>query len=75
MESRKRSLAKTISWRIIAACITRLIAFLFTKEVVLSVGIGLADTTVKLFFYYLHERAWNRTDFGRAKKVKEDYMI
>jgi len=65
MESHKRSIAKTITWRIIAAFVTALVAFLFTKSVVLSVGVGLSDTTIKLFIYYLHERAWNRVDFGR----------
>lgn len=45
--------------------VTALVAFLFTKSVVLSAGVGLSDTIIKLFIYYLHERAWNRVAFGR----------
>ena len=50
------------------------VVYIFTKELVLSASIGLADTMIKIFAYYSHERLWNRIDFGR-KKVKEDYMI
>ncbi len=74
MESYKRSIAKTISWRIIATSVTFLVAYLFTKEVVLSMGIGFGDAIIKIFAYYSHERLWNRIGFGR-KRVKEDYMI
>jgi uncharacterized membrane protein len=27
--------------------------------------VGLADATVKIALYYLHERAWDRAGFGR----------
>ena len=73
-ESHKRSIAKAISWRIVAVLITTFTAYFFTKDVGLSLGIGLVDTAIKIFTYYGHERLWNRTDFGR-KKVKEDYTI
>jgi len=74
MESHKRSIVKTISWRIIATFVTMLVVYIFTKEIVLSASIGLADTMIKIFAYYSHERLWNRIDFGR-KKVREDYII
>lgn len=48
---------------------------LFTKEVALSLGIGLADTAIKIVAYYAHERLWDRMDFGRRKEIKKDYMI
>jgi len=74
VESHRRSIAKAISWRIIATLVTFLVAYLFTKEVVLSMGIGFADAVIKILGYYGHERLWNRIGFGR-KRVKEDYMI
>ncbi len=74
MESRKRSIVKAISWRIVAVLITTLTAYFFTKSVELSLGIGLVDSGIKIFSYYGHERLWNRIGFGR-KKAKEDYMI
>ncbi len=74
MESHKRSIVKTMTWRIVATFVTILIVYLFTREVVLALGIGFVDTTIKIVAYYSHERLWDRTDFGR-RKPKEDYTI
>lgn len=63
--SRKRSFAKMISWRIIATVITMTLVFIFTGEFVLAAGIGIFDAILKLVFYYGHERAWNKTLWGR----------
>ncbi len=68
MESHKRSIVKTMSWRIIATIVTFTVAYLFTKEVVLATGIGLADATIKIVAYYSHERMWNGIGFG----IKEE---
>lgn len=65
IETHKRSIAKAITWRVIAFIITAVVAFLFTKEAVLSVSIGLSDSVVKIVSYYLHERAWNKIKFGK----------
>lgn len=75
MESHKRSIAKAVSWRLIAALITAFVVFLFTREVALSAGIGIADSAIKIFTYYSHERLWNKIGFGRRKEMREDYMI
>ena len=74
MESHKRSIAKAMTWRIFATFVTMVVVYIFTKEVVLSVGIGLLDTAIKIFAYYSHERLWDKIGFGR-KMVKEDYTI
>ena len=75
MESHKRSIIKAITWGGIATLIVFAIVYLFTKEVVLSVGISLFDRGVKIIAYYFHERLWNKIYFGREKKVEEDYTI
>jgi len=59
-DSRKRSLHKALSWRIIATFITMFAAYVFTEEATIALEIGLLDTAIKLFAYYGHERAWNR---------------
>ncbi len=74
MESHKRSILKAVTWRVIATLVTFLVAYLFTKEVVLSMSIGFGDALIKIFAYYSHERLWDRISFGR-KKAKEDYVI
>ncbi len=75
MESHKRSILKALTWRLLATVITTLVVYLFTKEVVLSLGIGFVDAAIKMFTYYGHERLWDRISFGRRKEIREDYVI
>jgi len=70
IESKKRSLAKALSWRLIALVITTLVAWYVTGQVALSLGIGLADSLVKIAAYYGHERFWNSLSFGLIKPGK-----
>lgn len=64
-EHKKRSIAKTVSWRIIASVTTGLIAFFFTQQFLLSVGIGSAEGIIKLIIFYIHERVWNKITWGK----------
>ncbi len=75
METRKRSIAKALSWRFIAVIITTVTAYLFTKETAVAIGVGVVDSLVKLVTYYGHERLWTRSSFGRREVGKDDYSI
>jgi len=66
MEKRLRSVLKAISWRVIATLTTILLAFLFTGNWTISASIGIVEAIVKIGVYYLHERLWNLTNFGRV---------
>lgn len=74
MESTRRSIAKALSWRIVATMITSTIVFLLTGKGEFAATIGLADTTIKFFVYFSHERLWNRIPYGREQKQPE-YII
>jgi len=65
MDKRVRSLSKAISWRIVATSTTILLVFIFTGSLLLSAGVGSLELIIKLVVYYLHERIWNMSDFGR----------
>ena len=58
--SKKVSLYKTFSWRIIATLTTFSLAWLFTGEVDTALKIGGVEFFAKMLFYYMHERAWAR---------------
>lgn len=73
MENRKRSIAKTVSWRLLGTIDTMVISWLITGKLVLAISIGTTELITKTLLYYAHERAWNRIKFGR--KVDEDYVI
>ena len=64
MESKKRSVIKTLSWRLVATCATILIALLFTGNIKVSAGIGILEVISKLFLYYQHERLWSLIKWG-----------
>ena len=60
MESRVRSLAKAVTWRVVATLTTMLIAWLLIGDVTVDLSIGAIEFIAKFIIYYLHERAWDR---------------
>lgn len=58
-ESKKRSLLKTITWRVLATCLTLLIAYLFTENFTTSLELTLVAALASTVAYYIHERIWN----------------
>lgn len=66
-ESHKRTIVKTISWRIVATLTTITIVFFFTRQLFLSLGVGFFEVVSKISFYYLHERAWGKISWGKEK--------
>lgn len=64
IESHKRTLAKTLSWRIWATLITTAVAWLWTGHLGLAFAVGGTEAIIKMFAYYLHERAWSNIKLG-----------
>jgi uncharacterized membrane protein len=65
-----RSMAKAVSWRIVATMVTMLLVFAFTGSLVVSSSVGLTELVSKIVIYYLHERVWNFVGFGRVQRAK-----
>lgn len=63
---RIRSVFKALTWRGIATGTTMTLVYLGTGDVELMAHIGVADVIIKLFFYFVHERAWGRIGWGRG---------
>jgi uncharacterized membrane protein len=64
-ETTKRSLVKTITWRIIGTMDTILIAWLITGTLGFAVSIGATELITKMILYFLHERTWNYIPYGK----------
>ena len=64
--TRKRSLAKGITWEIISFLITTIAVYLIYGNFYFSVQFSLALSIIKIFFYFMHERAWKRVVWGRC---------
>jgi uncharacterized membrane protein len=54
----RRSLAKTISWRLIAALDTFAISYLVTRSFAWAGSIVGVEAITKVILYYVHERVW-----------------
>jgi uncharacterized membrane protein len=61
----KRSLIKTISWRVIGTLDTILISWLITGTLALAFSIGAIELVTKMVLYFFHERAWNSIKWGK----------
>ena len=62
--SPKRSLVKTLTWRIIAEIDTFAVSYLITGSMKWSLAIVGIESTTKTVLYYIHERAWGRIAWG-----------
>jgi uncharacterized membrane protein len=74
MEQRKRSILKSISWRIFSFMLTIIIIYAYTGNIKQALGVGAGIDLVKMILYYMHERLWNKVHFGRKLK-RQDYQI
>lgn len=63
-ESHFRSIVKGITWRIVASITTMLVVFFVTGDLLLVASVGIIDVTLKVLFYYFHERVWGRVHWG-----------
>jgi len=59
MDIRKKTILKTISYRVVGTGVTISLTYLFTGRMDISLSIGLLDVGIKMLAYYLHERIWN----------------
>ncbi len=66
MENKRRSVMKSITWRIMATASTIFLVFILTGNLVISTSVGILELIVKALLYYVHERIWNMLDYGRG---------
>ena len=78
-DSPGRSLAKAVSWRIIASLTTFLITFVIFRQKIsgpyrqileASALVLVFDVVIKIAIYYFHERLWTNIRWGRYWQKK-----
>ena len=67
-ETRKRSITKSVTRRIICIIVSILTAFLLTGKWDISVAIGTVYNAITMILYYFHERVWNRVKWETRLK-------
>jgi uncharacterized membrane protein len=64
LESRKRHIAKTITWRFIGTLDTMILAWVISGDPLIGLKIGFAEVVTKMLLYYFHERFWYKINYG-----------
>ncbi|MEQ9403489.1 MAG: DUF2061 domain-containing protein [Cyclobacteriaceae bacterium] len=74
MKTRKRHIAKTITWRILASTTTFILTLVFFKEspdaTSKALGVVALESVIKMILYYYHERLWFIRQFGLRSSVR-----
>jgi uncharacterized membrane protein len=68
MISKKRSLAKSLTWRVIAVITTLLVGYVMTGSWAFALSLALVSNGINFVLYYLHERVWLQVNWGKGKK-------
>ena len=63
--NRFRSIVKAITWRITASLDTFFISYIITGRFDWATSIAFFEIITKAILYYLHERGWNKVNWGR----------
>ncbi len=64
-EKVKRSVIKSITFRILVVMADGLIIYLITKSFVATVGVIIFSNISSTLIYYFHERVWNKIKWGK----------
>jgi uncharacterized membrane protein len=70
-QSRKRHLAKAITWRLIGTIDTILLSWFITGNPWTGLKIGIAEVFTKMILYYFHERVWFKINLSEKVIIRE----
>ena len=65
VDLKKRTIVKTLTWRVTASLTTFIIAWVLTGDLLIGVSIGSIEAITKIFLYYFHERIWNNISWAK----------
>jgi uncharacterized membrane protein len=67
LDSKLRSLVKSVSWLLLGILVLGLIAWIYTGNVEQTSFITITFNEIQILFYYFHERLWENVGWGRGK--------
>ena len=68
--SRKRHIAKTVTWRVVGTIDTMVLSWVISGNPLTGLQIGGSEVITKMGLYYLHERLWFKTRFLRDSQKR-----
>ena len=63
----RRSVAKTVTWRVIAILSSLIVTSIFFGSFQQGVPVTIVLNASAMILYYIHERIWNATKWGKKK--------
>lgn len=67
-ESKSRSIAKSLIYRILSIIGTSILTWLIIKDIQKTLSITVAIQIFLIILYYSHERIWNKINWGKTTK-------
>ncbi len=67
MESKKRTLVRTITYRILAVALLAAITWIFTANTFETSAITIVYSVIATLVDYVHDRVWFRIEWGKLK--------
>jgi len=64
-ETLRRSVVKTISYRLVILILDFLCIYLFTGKIKVALGFTIVSNVYTTVCYFLHERMWNKIKWGK----------
>jgi uncharacterized membrane protein len=61
----RRSIVKTISYRVIVVILDFVAIYLFTGKISVALGFTIVSNIYTTIVYFLHERIWDRIKWGK----------
>ena len=74
-EQQRRSITKVISWRILVTITNFVGGYIASGSWMVGLGVVSFALVVNSILYWFHERAWNRTDWGKQIVPPEETPI
>ena len=75
MDTKKRSWAKSLAWRLIGIVLLGLISYLVTDDWKEMSIITALFHSIRVVLYYYHERVWEHVSWGRVKHPLADLPV
>ena len=70
MESKKRTLVRTVMYRALAVVLLAVISWIYTGNVLETSAITIVYSVLATLIDYVHDRIWFRIDWGKIKARK-----
>ena len=66
-ETLKRSIVKTISYRVVILILDFVSIYLFTRKIKVAVGFMIVSNVYTTIGYFVHERIWDKIKLGKRQ--------